>query len=165
MTISIRHVLWRGCLGGGLLFTVFWAQALTTVTVKVTIVAPPSCVINDNRPIEVDFGNEVAISRLDGNSYRQPVKYTLVCKGLTANAMKMQIQGTGAGFDSAVLATNKADLGIMLLNDDKKLAVNSWQNFTYPTTPTLQAVPVKKAGAKLTAGGFTAGASMRVDYQ
>ncbi|MGQ9883044.1 fimbrial protein [Serratia marcescens] len=38
-------------------------------------------------------------------------------------------------------------------------------SFTYPVTPTLEAVPVKSATAKLTAGEFTAGATMKVDYQ
>jgi hypothetical protein len=45
------------------------------------------------------------------------------------------------------------------------LAVNEWIDFTYPKTPTLQAVPVKRAGAVLSGGDFSAMATLMVDYQ
>lgn len=40
------------------------AQA-TTVNVRVTVLSPP-CIINGGRPIEVDFGDEVMTTRIDG---------------------------------------------------------------------------------------------------
>ncbi|MGY3307068.1 type 1 fimbria pilin [Pantoea ananatis] len=136
---------------------------MTTVTVKVTVVAPPPCVINDDRPVEVEFG-DVMTTRVDGSNYRRPVNYTLSCTS-TSNAMKLQVKGNGAAFDVTVLQTNKAGLGIKLLQGDSKLAINSWLNFTYPNKPELWAVPVKQAGATLTGGEFSAGATMAVDYQ
>ncbi len=139
-------------------------QAATTVTVKVTVVAPPPCVINGDRPIEVDFG-EVMTTRVDGSSYRVPVDYSLSCSGQSKNAMKLQVLGTGAAFDAAVLRTNKTGLGIQLQQGDSKLTLNSWLNFTYPNTPELWAVPVKQSGAALSGGEFTAGATMKVAYQ
>lgn len=139
-------------------------QAVTTVTVKVTVVAPPSCIINDDRPIVVEFG-DVLTTRVDGSNYRLPVNYTLDCKDVLSNAMKLQVQGAGAGFDGTVLQTNKTGLGIELQQGDAKLPVNSWLNFTYPNKPDLWAVPVKQSGATLTGGEFTAGATMKVDYQ
>ncbi|WP_080695290.1 fimbrial protein [Pantoea ananatis] len=137
--------------------------AMATVTVKVTVVAPPPCVINDDRPVEVEFG-DVMTTRVDGSNYRRPVNYTLSCTG-TSNAMKLQVKGNGAAFDVTVLQTSKTGLGIKLLQGDSKLAVNSWLNFTYPNKPELWAVPVKQAGATLTGGEFSAGATMAVDYQ
>ncbi|MGL1813972.1 UNVERIFIED_CONTAM: fimbrial protein [Serratia marcescens] len=158
----------RRCAGYGLvtLLTAFpiMALAVTTVTVKVTVVAPPSCVINDDKPIEVDFG-EVMTTRVDGSNYRLPVTYTLDCKDAPSNAMKLQVQGAGADFDGTVLQTNKTGLGIELQQGDAKLPVNGWLNFTYPNKPELWAVPVKQNGATLTGGEFTAGATMKVDYQ
>lgn len=139
-------------------------QAATTVTVKVTVVAPPPCIINDDRPIVVEFG-DVLTTRVDGSNYRLPVNYTLNCKDALSNAMKLQVQGVGAGFDGTVLQTNKAGLGIELQQGDAKLPVNSWLNFTYPSKPELWVVPVKQNGATLTGGEFTAGATMKVDYQ
>lgn len=141
-----------------------YAAPLATVTVKVTVVAPPPCVINDDRPIEVEFG-DVMTTRVDGDSYKMPVNYTLSCTRGTSNAMKLQVKGNGAAFDASVLQTNKTGLGIELRQGDGKLAVNNWLNFTYPNKPELWAVPVKQAGITLTGGEFNAGATMAVDYQ
>ncbi|MFO6502704.1 fimbrial protein [Serratia marcescens] len=140
------------------------AAPSATVTVKVTVVAPPPCVINDDRPVEVEFG-DVMTTRVDGDNYKMPVNYTLSCTGGTSNAMKLQVKGNGAAFDATVLQTNKTGLGIELRQGDGKLAVNSWLNFTYPNKPELWAVPVKQAGTTLTGGEFSAGATMTVDYQ
>lgn len=141
-----------------------WAAGSATVTVKVTVVAPPPCVINDDRPIEVEFG-DVMTTRVDGDNYKMPVNYMLSCPGAPSNAMKLQVKGTGAAFDSTVLQTNKTGLGIELRQGDSKLAVNGWLNFTYPNKPELWAVPVKQRGATLTGGEFSAGATMEVAYQ
>ncbi|CAI1015065.1 Minor fimbrial protein prsF precursor [Serratia marcescens] len=140
------------------------AAPSATVTVKVTVVAPPPCVINDDRPVEVEFG-DVMTTRVDGDNYKMPVNYTLSCSGGTSNAMKLQVKGNGAAFDATVLQTNKTGLGIELRQGDGKLAINSWLNFTYPNKPELWAVPVKQAGTTLTGGEFSAGATMAVDYQ
>lgn len=138
--------------------------ASSTVTVQVTVLVPPPCVINDDRPIEVDFG-EVVTTRVDGVNYRRPVGYTLSCKGAVSNDIKLQIQGTGASFDNRVLQTRKTGLGIELQQGDKKLPVNRWLNFTYPNVPALWAVPVKQSGATLKGGEFTASAILQVAYQ
>ncbi|WP_411750828.1 fimbrial protein [Serratia marcescens] len=140
------------------------AAPSATVTVKVTVVAPPPCVINDDRPVEVEFG-DVMTTRVNGDNYKMPVNYTLSCTGGTSNAMKLQVKGNGAVFDATVLQTDKTGLGIELRQGDSKLAVNSWLNFTYPNKPELWAVPVKQAGTTLTGGEFSAGATMAVDYQ
>ncbi|ELY3098567.1 TPA: fimbrial protein [Serratia marcescens] len=140
------------------------ASNMATVTVKVTVVKPPPCTINDDRPIEVDFG-DVMTTRVDGNNYKMPVNYALSCSDAWSNAMKLQVNGNGASFDGTVLQTNKTGLGIELRQGDNKLAVNSWLNFTYPQKPELWAVPVKQSGTTLTGGEFTAGATMKVAYQ
>ncbi|MER2978037.1 MULTISPECIES: fimbrial protein [Serratia] len=140
-------------------------QAATTIKVTVTIVAPPPCVINNNNLIEVNFGNDVMTTRIDGSYKKQPVVYSVECKNAPNNAMKLQIQGNSAGFDNEVLQTNKDGLGVALLRNGNRQPINSWINFTYPTKPTLEAVPVKQAGATLRGGDFSAGATMKVEYQ
>lgn len=133
------------------------------VTVKVEVVAPPPCTVNDNRPIEVEFG-DVMTTRVDGVNYRMPVNYTLSCDASANNAMKLQVQGTSA-FDGQALQTSVAGLGIRLQHGTTTLAVNDWLNFSYPDQPELWATPIMQAGVTLPAGEFTAGASLRVDYQ
>lgn len=140
------------------------AQANVPVTVSVTVLSPP-CIINGGRVIEVDFGNEIIISRIDGSNYIQTVDYSVECKGNSSNAMKLQVQGNAAVFEQGALQSSVADLGIALKANGASLAVNDWIDFTYPNVPQLQAVPIKRAGATLNGGEFTAAATLKVDYQ
>lgn len=152
-------------LGGAWLLGTALAQAApatTTINVTVTVIAP-TCVINNGRPIEVDFGNNVMTTRVDGNNYMKSVDYTLECDSGFSNAMKMQIQGTAASNNG--LSTNKSDLAIAFLNNGVALPLNTWFNFTWPNKPNLQAVPVKSGNQALTGGDFSAAATMMVDYQ
>lgn len=134
-----------------------------TFAMTVTIVAPP-CVINNNRPIEVEFG-DVMTTRVNGDNYKMPINYTLSCTKGAPNAMKLQVKGPTAGFDNTLLWTNKGGLGIELRQGVGKLAVNRWINFTYPNKPELWAVPVKQPGTILKGGEFIAVATLAVDYQ
>nr|WP_237141150.1 fimbrial protein [Serratia inhibens] len=140
------------------------AQANIPVTVSVTVLSPP-CIINGGRIIEVDFGNEIIITRIDGSNYTQTVGYSLECKGNSSNAMKLQVQGNAAVFEQGALQTSVADLGIVLKANGAVLAVNDWVDFTYPNVPQLQAVLIKRAGATLNGGEFAASATLKVDYQ
>lgn len=134
------------------------------VTVKVVVMAPPPCVINGDRLIEVEFG-DVMTTRVDGNNYRIPVDYTLSCTGASSRMMKMKMAGIGATFDGSVLMTTTAGLGLQLQQGDRKLPLNTWQNFVYPLTPRLWVVPVKQSGVALKGGEFYAGATMQIAYQ
>ncbi len=138
--------------------------ATSNLTISGNILLPPPCVINGDQIITVDFTNEVMTTRVDGINYRQPVPYTLECSASSTNALKMQIQGMDAGFAGA-LQTSKGDLGIALSSDSQAVPVNSWLNFTLPNQPKLFATLVKRPGTTLTAGHFTSGATMVVDYQ
>lgn len=133
------------------------------IHIKVTVVEPP-CTINDDRPIEIDFG-DVLTTRVDGTNYRMPVNYTLSCPGAESKGMKLQVQGAPASFDGNLLQTSVTGLGIGLQQGNGSLRVNDWVNFTYPGKPELWVVPVKQLGATLPAGVFTAAASMKVEYQ
>ncbi len=140
------------------------AAEQATVTVKVTITAP-ACEINGNNLIEVNFGNDVITTRVDGSYKKTAVPYSVDCQGAPSTAMKMQIEGTGAAFNNKALRTNQTDFGIAFLNGGKALPINNWLKFTYPNLPRLEAVPVKRSGAKLAGGAFSAGATMKVEYQ
>ncbi|MBH3259845.1 fimbrial protein [Serratia marcescens] len=138
--------------------------AVTPVTVKVTVVAPPPCVINDDNPIMVEF-SEVMTTRVDGNNYKMPVNYTLTCTGNSSNAMTLTIVGNAASFDGTALQTDKAGLGVRLLKGSVPYTINSQIKFTYPGKPELYAVPVQQSGITLTGGEFSAAATMNVAYQ
>lgn len=164
MKASLNHY-WPYCVFAVLTVFVAQVQANTTITVKVTIVSPPPCTINANSTLDVTFGNDVIISHIDGSYKKQPVPYSVVCKNMPKNAMKLQVQGTAAGFNASILKTNKNTMGIALLRNGNPQPVNSWIAFTYPNLPTLEAVLVRQAGATLDGGDFSAGATMKVEYQ
>jgi len=136
------------------------------VTIKGIILTPPPCTINNNVPIDVDFGNAVDISKVDGKNYLKDIRYTLECSGASSNRMKLSIAGTAASFDDgAALDAGHGGLGIELQHNGEKLALGRAVTFAWPELPALQAVPVKKAGATLETGEFSVGATMIVDWE
>lgn len=140
--------------------------ATADVTIKGVIISPPPCTINNNNTINVNFGNAVDISKVDGKNYLTDISYSLQCTGNTSDTMTLSIQGTPADFDSgAALEGGHGGLGIELLHDGDRLKLGDKIAFTYPTLPSLQAVPVKKEGATLETGEFSVGATMVVDWQ
>lgn len=135
-----------------------------TISVKLTVQEKPSCVINDNRPIEVDFG-EVTTSRVDGANYRVAVTYSLKCKLSNGKSMRMNILANSSGFDPTALGTSVRGLGIRLYAGDQVLPPGSTgYRFTYPNPPVLTAVPVKDSAVRLQGKEFTAAATMEVEY-
>lgn len=170
MTHKFNQAGYFASLGRNVALFLLWVgispltDAATTVTVSVTVLETPPCVLNDNRTIEVDFGELLTVS-VDGSNYMKNVDYTLECSGNKSNAMRMKVQGNATTFDASALQTNVNDFGVALRADGQPLRINSWLAFTYPDKPLLQAVPVKKAGKKLPGGAFTAGATLLVAYQ
>ncbi|ASC85888.1 fimbrial protein [Pseudomonas fragi] len=140
-------------------------MAQVTVSIRGVIVAPPPCVINAGSTLNVPFGDDLMTTRIDGVNYRRGVPYTLTCGPQPSNNMKITLQGTGAGFGSAYLGTSKSDLGIKLLLNGAAWPLNNAVNFTYPTLPVIEAVPVKNPGSTLTGGAFSASATLVVALQ
>lgn len=141
------------------------AMAQVSVYIRGVILAPPPCVINAGSTLNVPFGDDLMTTRIDGVNYRRSVPYTLTCGPQPSNNMKITLQGTGAGFGSAYLGTSKSDLGIKLLLNGAAWPLNNAVNFTYPTLPVIEAVPVKNPGSTLTGGAFSASATLVVALQ
>jgi len=141
---------------------------MAPITVYITISQMP-CTIKGKGGsdiIDVDFGNEVMTTLIDGDYNSRPIEYTFDCPGSIAkNQMQIQITGDSASFDNQALKTEKTDLGIAIMNNGARFPINSWVGFDYPDVPKLTAVPVKKVGARLKGGVFSAGATMKIEYQ
>lgn len=140
------------------------ASSSSTINVTVILTAPP-CTVNNNSIVVVDFGSDVQTTLVDGSYKVMPVPYTLQCPAGAPRTMSIRIDGTGAGFDRNVLVTNISNFGIAILNGGTRLPINSSKEFTYPNWPKLYAVPVKRTGATLGGGVFSAVATIRVEYQ
>ncbi|HEI8868132.1 TPA: fimbrial protein [Serratia odorifera] len=168
--LTIMFSISKGLRGGMLVALsaacggVLAADQGTQVNISATIVAPPPCVINKGKVIDVDFG-DVGVNRIDGNRYMQRLDYTVECEFLDGSRqLKMKIVGSGAAFNANVLQTSVNGLGIKLLADGKALNINSAFSIDYANLPKLDAVPVKNAASTLTEGEFSSGATMLVDY-
>ena len=138
--------------------------ATSTINVTVILTAPP-CEINSNNLIEVNVGNDVLTTLVDGNYKKMQVPYTVQCPPGAPSAMNIRIEGTGAAFNHNVLTTNITNFGIAISSNGASLPINSSKSFTYPNWPQLEAVPVKRPGATLSGGVFSAGAVMKVEYR
>lgn len=146
--------------------TAYPVEAASNITIDVTVIltAVP-CEINNNNLIEVNFGNDVLTTLVDGNYKKMRIPYEVRCPAGSPRGLNIRIEGTGARFDPNVLMTNITNFGIGILGDGAVLPINSSKSFTYPYGPRLEAVPVKLAGATLSGGLFSAGAIMKVEYQ
>lgn len=132
-----------------------------------TLLTGPSCVINDGRLISVSFG-DVQTSLIDGYYKTLPIPYTLDCSGAGTNLMRMQVSGDGAPFEIAVLAIpGNPEVGIRLIKDGSRLALNTWTDFDTSKKPLLEAVLVPKftSGNTVNPGTFSASATLMVEYR
>lgn len=131
-----------------------------------TLIEPPPCTINDGGEVDVDFGNRVGVTRVDGVNYLQPVNYRVTCSpGARAWSMTLEVVGTPADYDEAAIKSNVDDLAIRLLQNGKRFILNKPIPIKLNAAPTLTAVPVKRQGAVLKEGAFEATATLLAVYQ
>lgn len=132
-----------------------------------TLIMPPPCTINQGQLVEVDFGKRVGVKKVDGKNYLQTVGYSIDCDepGISGLVLGLTVTGAATGFDTAALQTNVPDLGIRLLLNGEAFTLNKRLAINAGSTPTLQAVPVKKPGVELGAGAFEVTATLLADYQ
>ncbi|MFC0228820.1 fimbrial protein [Serratia aquatilis] len=146
------------------LFSPLAQTANVTVFVTGSVLAAPACVLNGNSTINVNFGNALQTTNIDGSNYTTPVPFTLSCTG-NPSTLRLRFQGGVSSFASGVLATNITDLGIRLLKpNNSTLNLDEWFQFTYSATPpAIKAVPVKRPGATLPGGAFSSSATLLVE--
>jgi type 1 fimbria pilin len=160
----MRQAVFFGLLAAGLLAG--QVQAEENMQFHGTLIEPPPCTINDGGEVEVDFGNRVGVTKVDGNNYLQPVNYQISCQpGAGSWKMTLTVIGTATTYDAAALESNATDLGIRLLQNGKPFTLNKPLAVTLGSPPRLEAVPVKRAGASLTEGLFEATATLLAVYQ
>jgi len=160
----MRRVLCAALVALGAIAQPVMATSFSNIKVTVILTAEP-CKVNNNGIIEVNFGNDVQTTLVDGSYKKMQVPYTVQCPVGAPTAMNIRIEGTGAAFDPNVLMTNINNFGIAILTDGNPLPINTPKDFTYPNWPQLYAVPVKRTGATLIGGAFSAGAVMKVEYR
>lgn len=134
------------------------------------LLAPPVCQVSDQGGrLEVRFKSNIAISRIDGERYRQAIPYQIECPGAGNTPvtwhMRLTLKGAYAHFDSSALKTSELDLGIRVLLGGIALIPNEPREIDFNTSalPTLEAVPVKLTGSALSSTEFTASALLMAE--
>lgn len=136
------------------------------ITVTVTVTKDP-CIINENRMIDVDFGNNVVVTDVAAGLVHKAIDYTLDCGDSDPDkTLVLGISGNGAEFDDTLLGSSIPELGIEITANGTKLPLNDKLELSGPTDkPELEAILRQALGSHLPTGEFTAGATMTVLYQ
>ncbi|HHE6468458.1 TPA: fimbrial protein [Providencia rettgeri] len=133
------------------------------------------CVINNNRPINIDFGDDLVVALVptkDGKTYIQDIDFEWECNGISSGTdVIFSFDGAPSDFDKDLLAINEQDdIALQLYQGSRSLKLNSDFTYTYRSdndTPDLKASLVKNSSssARVYAGAFTANATLTVAYQ
>ncbi|GDX05306.1 pilus assembly protein [Buttiauxella sp. A111] len=138
--------------------------AVTSLVIEGAIIEAVPCDINDGKAIDINFGDAVAISKIDGSHYAMPLTLNFTCSSEPTRTMTVKIQATVSGFDNSAVQTDIGDLAIRLTKNGNGIALNTPLAVNYPSPLTLMSTPVKRAGAKLLPGDFNAFSTAVVDY-
>lgn len=132
-----------------------------------TLINPPPCVINGGSTIDVAFGENLGVNKIDGINYTQTVPYSVTCDSVSGGLELglTIVSASVTAFDSSAIPTNIQNMGIRLLKDGIPFALNTRVAYDQNNPPVLKAVPVKAVGATLSEGAFEATATLLVDYQ
>lgn len=146
-------------------------QSVVPISIRGTVVAPSPCSINNNIPIEVNFG-DIYIELIDGINYKKKeVPFVLSCiDDLDAKSVIVNFGGTSSTIDNRYYSTSKPDLAIKMVlssrGSERLLLPNGYYplNLFYPNTPTIYATPVKNSNKNPFPGSFVSTATVYVDY-
>lgn len=138
---------------------------ITIITVTGTFIDAPECVVNAGGSVNVDFGDNVLINRINSGNYHQKIVFSLDCESLAQNGLTLAINGAQAGFGDGLLQTSVKGLGIQLYSGSQRIAVGEKMPFNYPVLPVLSASLVIDSASTLAAGEFTGVGTMVVSYQ
>lgn len=156
-------------LTAGLLQTARAAQTGDSMSVNFRgeFVMVTACTVNNDQVIDVAFG-QVGVSKVNGTNYRQPIPYTVDCKGAAdSSPLSLTMSGTAAGYDDAAVTTSADGLGIRIEANGQPLTLNAPLETTLGALPSLKltAVPVQDPIKTLAEGTFSATATLTASYQ
>ncbi|NJQ21814.1 fimbrial protein [Pantoea sp. LS15] len=143
------------------------ASAATVVSVEGNLL-PPACAVHNGGggDIDVDFGDDININRLNGTNYRQVVGYGVTCGDDGQKwPLRLRFVGTGAVWDAQALLTSEKNLGIRMTLNGAPVNFGSYIPVTDSTNlPVLVAVPVANPADSPDEGVFTAAANLQAEY-
>ena len=141
----------------------------TTVNVRGTLIDPPPCFLNEEQPLEINFGDKVGIKKVASGIYRQPLDIDVRCEE-SSKPWQLVISwyGNTATFDAdnaSIVTAEQADLGVKIYADGKPFPLKTLLKVNGETLPKLEAILVQREGIELKEGAFTARGVLRAEYQ
>ncbi|HEJ0329747.1 fimbrial protein [Serratia marcescens] len=172
--VVLRHlpVLGLCCwfvLGGGM------ALAADNMSFKGTLIEQGPCQLDRDSKLEINFG-DIQIDEVDGKNYTKVASFWWRCDQNPGKTLMVRHLGTAASFDNAAVQTNIANfaihtvvttnktymqpfvIGEAVLVDDKPPQGNN-------SLIIINATPVKRPGADLQPGDFSAISTLQLEYQ
>jgi type 1 fimbria pilin len=140
------------------------ASTPTNGAIKITgtVVLPPPCTVNNDKPIDIEFG-DVRTDLIDGETYgSQPVPVSISCQSNPSSQLQLKMEGVASPLKDSVLATSVNGLGIRMLCNGNDFALNSPVNVNKGDSFVITAVPYTRDSKALEAGEFTAVATLVV---
>lgn len=150
------------------LFLLLCLFSLSTLASNIHVnveVLGPSCTVNNGEIIEVDFGDEIVSTKLNGANYKQSFTFSLQCTSATANTVYLAFEGEKWEPGINALKTSKENLhiefyrGLNLIFLNEKIAVSKDEFHTFQVTP------IKYGSVKVQPGPFSASATTVVYYE
>ncbi len=142
------------------------ASADVEINFKGKLIEPPNCNINNGEQIDVDFGNKINPSKVNGINYRVPINYQISCDDTSISLdMVLVFSGEISTFDGEAFQTSKNGLGIRVYQNDEIFIPNSAVIINPGNPPKLEAAPIKKEGTILTEGPFEGWANLEIHFQ
>ncbi|EGT0664407.1 fimbrial protein [Salmonella enterica] len=143
-------------------------QTGDSVTFKFTgrLQAVTPCSINNDKVITVEFGNSVAVNRVESGSYVQEVKYILDCGSAgDSNTVSMVFKAISVPSDRAVFASDAPGLWVKVLKDGQPLTLNEAFTVANPKKPpVIEVLLVKDPESDLREGNFHATGTLMAEY-
>lgn len=142
--------------------------ASTEIRISGTVQAGSGCVINNNQPIIVEFG-EMQIDDVIDGLHSKYFQFDIDCPGLDFGApIKLQFRGKEFSYypGSGFLDTSKDYLFINITRANTTMRVNqTWLSMIQPDSPTFSAKLGVYENARPTTGEFNATATVVVEIQ
>lgn len=135
------------------------------VSISGTVVANGSCSFQGGKSMEINFGN-VYVDEIKAGTRKENINYTINCEGdAGGKTISMKLKGSAASFDSGVIKTDTAGLGIRFLKDGQKQAINAWFSINPASPPVIQAQLISDDKEKFDDGkAFSSTAMIEVNY-
>lgn len=126
--------------------------ATTPITISGTVTAP-TCTINQNGPIDIDYGT-LNVEEIETSKGVKTTRFPLNCKG---TSLRLTLSGTGASFNPDYLQTNINGLGIRFTDEnDADIPVNTTVDIdTDITYLDVQTALATKTNAAISGGAFS----------